>query len=54
MKKAQEGILLIAHRLALEGKNLRDFFKHNIFDEVIDEIEFEVISLREFSDIAKN
>ena len=46
--------MLIAHKLALEGKTLRDFFHNNIYDEVIDDFEFEVVSMREFTDIAKN
>lgn len=53
MKRAQEGILLIAHKLALKNKTLRDYFANHIYDEVIEGIEFEVIPMREFSDLAQ-
>jgi len=44
---------MIAHQMALQQKDLRYFFNDFIYDEAIDDIEFELIKLRDFTDIVK-
>jgi len=53
MNRAQECILKIAHYLTINKCTLRDIFKMNIFDEILEGKEFELLPIRVFSEIAK-
>lgn len=43
---------MIAHKLALNNKDLRDYFSDSLFDEEVGGKEFELLQIREFSNIA--
>jgi hypothetical protein len=53
MRRAQEGILLIAHYLALNKLTLRELFMEQLYDEKVSDKEFELLAIRSFSDISK-
>ncbi|CDW84015.1 UNKNOWN [Stylonychia lemnae] len=50
---AEEGILKIAFYLQKNGLSLRNVFQDYVFDDSIDDKEFELIAIREFSDLVK-
>lgn len=51
---AEEGILKIAFYLSKNNIDLREMFQGILYDETIEDKEFELIPIRDFADVVKN